>query len=77
MRTAVASPASATVGTAPVQTAAAQQHAADEAVASILLLFGVLFCGLLNAWSLGYLQPNRNVRRALSVLGCPLPELVR
>ena len=60
-----------------LQTAAAQQHAADEAVASILLLFGVLFCGLLNAWSLGYLQPNRNVRRALSVLGCPLPELVR
>lgn len=50
---------------------------ASEAAASALLLLGVMVCALLNAWSLGYLQPNRHVRRALHLLGCPVPPLVR
>jgi len=48
-----------------------------EAFASTLLLLGVLACALLNAWSLGYLQPNRHLRRALQSLGCPVEPLVR
>jgi hypothetical protein len=51
--------------------------AASDAVASALLLVGVMLCGLLNAWSLGYLQPNRHMRRAMQAIGCPVAPLVR
>lgn len=57
--------------------AAAEQDARMEAIASGLLLLGVMFCALLNAWSLGYLQPNRHVRGALACLGCEPAPLVR
>ena len=48
----------------------------DETVASLLLFVGLVLCALCNAWSLGYLQPSRGVRRALRMVGCEL-ELVR
>ena len=46
-------------------------------LASLLLLLGVLGCALANAYSLGYLQPSRTLRRLLRALGCPQSELVR
>jgi len=55
----------------------AAQDAAFEALASGLLLVGVFLCALLNAWSLGYMQPNRHMRRALSCMGVPVAPLVR
>ena len=56
---------------------ARRDDAAGEAIASLLLLVAVLLCAMLNAWSLGYLQPNRHVRRCLATLGCKMEAPVR
>lgn len=48
-----------------------------EAFASVLLMLGVLACGLCNAWALGYLQPDRRVRAALQYVGIPTARIVR
>ena len=49
----------------------------SEGLASMLLLLGVLVCAICNAYSLGYLQPNRVIRSALRTIGCPSAPLVR
>uniref|UniRef100_A0A7S2JN88 Uncharacterized protein n=1 Tax=Haptolina brevifila TaxID=156173 RepID=A0A7S2JN88_9EUKA len=53
------------------------EQEASEGLASLLLLIGVLLCALCNAYSLGYLQPNRQLRSCLRALGCPQQTLVR
>jgi hypothetical protein len=61
----------------PDPRSAAEQLLAGDSSASTLLLFvGVLFCALCNAYSLGYLTPNRHVRAMLQPLGLATP-LVR
>ena len=50
---------------------------ASEGLASALLLLGVVLCALCNAYSLGYVQPSRFVRRMLGAVGCPQPTLIR
>ena len=49
----------------------------SDAAFSLLLLLGVLLCALFNAWSLGYVTPNRHVRYAMRAIGCPQEQLVR
>ena len=56
---------------------ARQDQASSEAAASALLLIGVLICAMLNAWSLGYLTPNRHVRRCLAAIGIKMEAPVR
>ena len=62
---------------AEADAAAAAAADAYEAGASLLLLLGVLLCALCNAWSLGYLHPNRRIRALLNAIGCPQAQLVR
>ena len=49
----------------------------EEALASALLLLGVVLCAMCNAWALGYLQPNRHLRAALQYVGLPIAPIVR
>ena len=44
---------------------------------TVLLLLGVLLCAVCNAYSLGYLHPNRQLRAVLRAIGCPTETLVR
>ena len=55
---------------------AGEQLLAGDGGMPLILFFGVLLCALCNAYSLGYLQPNRYVRAVLRQLGLATP-LVR
>ena len=49
----------------------------DSAMASFLLFLGVVACALCNAYSLGYLPPNRMLRSLFRRVGIPVADLVR
>lgn len=50
--------------------------AGDGSASAFFLIFGVMVCALCNAYSLGYLHPNRRLRALLRPLGLATP-LVR